>query len=258
MASKTEFASKIGLIAATVGSAIGLGNVWRFPAETQENGGAAFLLLYVACVFVLGVPVMLGEFVLGRGGKSDAVGDFRRLSPGSKWWIVGAGGILASYLITIFYMVVAGWTLEYIWQSVTGALYDVAPDAGAESRHYAGAMKELLYGTWRPLLATALVVGLNILILMKGVQKGIERLSNVLMPLLFVILLGLCIVALMLPGAGEGLKFFLWPDFTKLTPGVVVDALGQTFFSLSLGMGILITYASYYPIDTNLPRTWLC
>lgn len=255
MASKTEFASKIGLIAATVGSAIGLGNVWRFPAETQENGGAAFLLLYVACVFVLGVPVMLGEFVLGRGGKSDAVGDFRRLSPGSKWWIVGAGGILASYLITIFYMVVAGWTLEYIWQSVTGTLYDVAPDAGAESRHYAGAMKELLYGTWRPLLATAVVVGLNILILMKGVQKGIERLSNVLMPLLFVILLGLCIVALMLPGAGEGLKFFLWPDFTKLTPGVVVDALGQTFFSLSLGMGILITYASYYPIDTNLPRT---
>ena len=255
MASKTEFASKIGLIAATVGSAIGLGNVWRFPAETQENGGAAFLLLYVACVFVLGVPVMLGEFVLGRGGKSDAVGDFRRLSPGSKWWIVGAGGILASYLITIFYMVVAGWTLEYNWQSVTGALSDVAPDAAAESRHYAGAMKELLYGTWRPLLATALVVGLNILILMKGVQKGIERLSNVLMPLLFVILLGLCIVALMLPGAGEGLKFFLWPDFTKLTPGVVVDALGQTFFSLSLGMGILITYASYYPIDTNLPRT---
>ena len=236
MASKTEFASKIGLIAATVGSAIGLGNVWRFPAETQENGGAAFLLLYVACVFVLGVPVMLGEFVLGRGGKSDAVGDFRRLSPGSKWWIVGAGGILASYLITIFYMVVAGWTLEYNWQSITGALYDVTPDAGAESRHYAGAMKELLYGTWRPLLATAVVVGLNILILMKGVQKGIERLSNVLMPLLFVILLGLCIVALTLPRAGEGLKFFLWPDFTKLTPGVVVDALGQTFFSLSLGM----------------------
>ena len=115
---------------------------------------------------------MLGEFVLGRGGKSDAVGDFRRLSPGSKWWIVGAGGILASYLITIFYMVVAGWTLEYIWQSVTGALYDVAPDVGAESRHYAGAMKELLYGTWRPLLATALVVGLNILILMKGGSEG--------------------------------------------------------------------------------------
>ena len=122
MAKKNEFATKIGLVAATVGSAIGLGNVWRFPAETQENGGAAFLLLYVACVFILGVPVMLGEFVLGRGGRRDSVGVYKRLSPGTGWWIVGALGIIASYLITIFYMVVAGWTLEYLVQSFTGTL----------------------------------------------------------------------------------------------------------------------------------------
>ena len=129
MAKKAQFATKIGLVAATVGSAIGLGNVWRFPAETQENGGAAFLLLYVVCVLLLGIPVMLGEMSLGRGGRSDAVGVFKRLTPGSKWWIIGGLAILAAYLITVFYMVVAGWTLEYLCESVTGALYTrPAPD----------------------------------------------------------------------------------------------------------------------------------
>ncbi len=258
MAKKAEFATKIGLIAATVGSAIGLGNVWRFPAETQENGGAAFLLLYIACVFLLGIPVMLGEFVLGRGGKSDAVGVYRRLSPGSKWWIVGAVAILAAYLITVFYMVVAGWTLEYLWQSVTGALYAAPPTAdGLEgtAAHFSSVMQTLLYGTWQPLLATAIVIGLNIIILLRGVQKGIEKLSNVLMPLLFVILLALCVVAFTLPGAAEGLEYFLSPDFSKITPSVFINALGQTFFSLSLGMGILVTYASYYPVSANLPKT---
>lgn len=261
MASKTEFASKIGLIAATVGSAIGLGNVWRFPAETQANGGAAFLMLYVACVLLLGVPVMLGEFALGRGGRSDAVGVFRRLSPRSSWWIVGAGGILASYLIVIFYMVVAGWTLEYLWMSISGGLYSVGSETAAEATvasdhaRYSSVMQTLIAGTWQPILATWLVVGLNIVILLRGVQKGIERLSNVLMPLLFLILTGLCVVAFTLPGAADGLRFFLNPDFSKITPSVIINALGQTFFSLSLGMGILITYASYYPATTRLTKT---
>ncbi len=202
---------------------------------------------------------MLGEFVLGRGGKSDAVGVYRRLSPKSKWWIVGGVAILASYLINIFYMVVAGWTLEYLWQSVTGALYSapeaVAAESSGASACFSGVMQRLLFGTWEPVLATVIVIGLNIGILLNGVQKGIERLSNVLMPLLFLILIGLCVVSLSLPGAGEGLRFFLSPDFSKLTPMVFINALGQTFFSLSLGMGILVTYASYYPISTNLPRT---
>lgn len=250
---KNEFSTKIGLIAATVGSAIGLGNVWRFPAETQANGGAAFLLLYIACVFLLGVPVMLGEFVLGRGGRSDAVGVFRRLSPHTHWWMVGAIGIIASYLITIFYMVVAGWTLEYLCQSVTTSLY---PEADATSHtHFAGVMHTAIEGTWQPIVATVAVIAVNIFILLRGVQKGIERLSNVLMPLLFLILIGLFAVALTLPGAKEGLEFFLKPDFSKITATTVVNALGQTFFSLSLGMGILITYASYYPVTTRLPRT---
>lgn len=258
MAAKTEFATKIGLIAATVGSAIGLGNVWRFPAETQENGGAAFLLLYVGCVLLLGVPVMLGEFVLGRAGRSDAAGVYRRMSPGSRWWLVGAVAILASYLICIFYMVVGGWTLEYLIESVIGVLYDTPSEGiAADSAHFTDVMHGLLMGWWQPVVATVAVILLNIVILLRGVQKGIEKLSNVLMPLLFVILVGLVVVSLALPGASDGLRFFLSPDFSKITPMVFVNALGQTFFSLSLGMGILVTYASYYPITTNLPRTSL-
>lgn len=143
MATKREFASKIGLVAATVGSAIGLGNVWRFPAETQANGGAAFLLIYIVCVLCLGVPVMLAEFSLGRAGRSDAIGAFRNLSPGKPWWIIGAVAVLASYLIICYYMVVAGWTLEYFWQSVTGGLFDGLPQGeGAQFRgFFSGKMK---------------------------------------------------------------------------------------------------------------------
>ena len=259
MSSKTEFASKIGLIAATVGSAIGLGSVWRFPAETQTNGGAAFLILYIICVLALGIPVMLAEFSLGRGGRSDAIGVFHKLSPGKKWWIVGSVAVLASYLILCYYMVVAGWTLEYLVQSLTGNLYvgAEAVQEGSDSMRgfFDGKMQEYVCSDFAPLAFTFLMIIINAAVLMGGVQKGIERLSNVLMPLLFIILLGMCILSLNLPDAADGVQFFLSPDFSKITPRVVINALGQAFFSLSLGMGILITYSSYYPADTKLTRT---
>ena len=256
MASNNEFGTKIGLIAATVGSAVGLGNIWRFPAETQNNGGAAFLLLYVVCVLVLGIPVMLAEFSLGRGGKSDAVGVFRNLTSGSKWWIVGLFAVLASYLVLSYYMVVAGWTLEYLYESITGGLCESVGSGEEVMRTgFMAKMDEYISTDWPPLIFTYLVVAINIGVLLAGVQKGIEALSNILMPLLFVILIVLCCITLSLPSAGEGVRFFLTPDFTKITPSVVVCALGQAFFSLSLGMGILITYSSYYPADTKLTRT---
>lgn len=256
MSKKAQFGSKIGLIAATVGSAVGLGNVWRFPAETQNNGGAAFLILYIGCVLVLGIPVMLAEFSLGRAGRSDAAGAFSRLSPGTRWPIVGGVAILASYLILCYYMVVAGWTLEYLWESISGNLYsNLGNGDDALDNAFAGRMERYIFSDIRPLAATWAVILINIGILLGGVQKGIERLSNILMPLLFLILTVLCAVTLSLPGAGRGLEFFLSPDFSKITPEVFVSALGQTFFSLSLGMGILITYASYYPDDTRLTRT---
>ena len=253
MASKNEFGTKIGLIAATVGSAVGLGNIWRFPAETQANGGSAFLLVYVLCTLVLGIPVMLAEFSLGRGGRSDAIGVFHKLSPGSKWWIAGALAVLASYLILCYYMVVTGWTFEYLCQSLTGGLFD-APDITAQNT-FVEKMDVYVGSDVRPLLFTWLVIILNGVVLLGGVQKGIEKLSNVLMPLLFIILVALCCVTLSLPDADKGVSYFLTPDFSKITPRVLISGLGQAFFSLSLGMGVLITYASYYPADTKLART---
>lgn len=260
MSEKAKFASKIGLVMATVGSAVGLGNVWRFPAETQANGGAAFLLVYVLCTFILGIPVMLGEFALGRAGRSDAVGVFQKLAPRTGWWGVGALSLLASYMILIFYMVVAGWTMVYFWQSITNGLYAAAPamtDAAGQAAdsYFTAQMKSYIATDWTPAIATGVIILANIGILICGVQKGIERLSNILMPILFIILVGLCCVTLSLDGAAEGLKYFLNPDFSKITPSVLISALGQTFFSLSLGMGILITYSSYYPDDTRLTRT---
>lgn len=252
------FKSKIGLIAATVGSAVGLGTVWRFPAETQANGGAAFLLVYIACVFLLGVPVMLAEFSLGRGERSDAVGVFRKLSPGKAWWLIGAGAVLVSFLIMCFYMVVGGWTLEYLWGSVSGELYNglevVAATTGRDM-YFTERMQEYVTGDWMPVAFTMVCVVLNIFILLGGVQKGIERMSNIMMPMLFVLLVVFCVVTLTLPGAGKGVEFFLKPDFSKITPSVCLSALGQALFSLSLAMGILVTYASYYPANTNLGKT---
>ncbi|MCH5230351.1 MAG: sodium-dependent transporter [Muribaculaceae bacterium] len=254
MTAKNQFGSKIGLIAATVGSAVGLGNVWRFPAEAQANGGAAFLLIYIACVAILGIPVMLAEFSLGRGTGRDAIASFQKIAPRKSWWIGGAIATLASYLILSFYLVVAGWTLEYFWESLTGELYAGVVSDGMELNFH-HQMERFISGSWQPLIATYVIIAINIFVLMKGVQKGIEKMSNVMMPLLFILLVLFCIASLSLPKASEGLRYFFSPDFSKITTETVINALGQAFFSLSLGMGILITYSAYYPKKTNLVTT---
>lgn len=255
MAKKALFKSKIGIIAATVGSAVGLGNIWRFPAEVESNGGAAFLAVYIVCVLLLGIPVMLAEFSIGRAGRSDAVGVFKNLGARRAWWLVGGLGIIASYLILCFYMVVAGWTFEYLLQSITGGLYEPIAGVSDPSGMFGLKMEEFISDPVNPLVNTYMMIAINLIILLLGVQKGIERLSNIMMPLLFVILLVFICVSLTLPGVSQGVDFFLSPDFSKLTPKVIINALGQAFFSLSLGMGILITYSSYYPRTTNLTRT---
>lgn len=255
MASTPKFASKIGMIAATVGSAVGLGNVWRFPSEVQANGGAMFLLIYIFCIFLLGIPVMTAEFALGRGGESDAAGVYSRVTPRHPKWIwAGIMAIIASYLILSFYMVVSGWTLEYMIQSITGGLY-TSPLNGEDAMR--DRMTDYITGTWRPIIMTAIMIAANIFVLLKGVQKGIERMSNLMMPLLFILLLIFCGVALSLPGADEGISFFLKPDFNAITPATFINALGQAFFSLSLAMGILVTYSSYFPKNAKLTKTAL-
>lgn len=252
-----KFGSKIGLIAATVGSAVGLGNIWRFPAETQANGGAAFLLVYIVCVLVLGIPLMLCEFSLGRGSGTDAVSTFEKLRPKSKWYLTGLLGVLSSYLILCFYIVVAGWTLEYFIQSVTGELYSGLQAANESQMEYSfhQKMEDYICSDFKPLICTYIMLGINVLVLIAGVQKGIEKFSTWMMPILFGLLVLFCFVSLSMPNASEGVVFFLTPDFSKVNANVIINALGQAFFSLSLGMGCLITYASYFPKSTKLVQT---
>lgn len=252
---RNQFASKLGLLAATVGSAVGLGNIWRFPAETADNGGAAFLLLYIACIAILGIPAMLAEFALGRAGRSDSVGVFHKMAPGTRWWLIGIVSVVAPFMINAYYFVVEGWTFEYLISSVTGDLFAPIEGATTNSEIFAAHMGQYIASPWLPILATWTVILINMFVLLGGVAKGIERLSNIMMPTLFVVLIILCGVTLSLPGAADGIAWFLAPDFSKITFSTVISALGQAFFSLSLGMGILITYASYYPDDARLTRT---
>ena len=255
MSQKATFSSKIGVVAATVGSAVGLGTIWRFPNEVQQNGGSVFLIAYLICVVLVGIPVMLAEFSVGRGSRRDAIGAYRKLTPGRPWWLIGAVSVAAPYLIMMYYMVVTGWTLQYLWMSLSGDLFAGVAHGASEPRAFESIMQQSLADGWRPVFWTVVMLGVNLAILLRGVQKGIERMSNVLMPLLFVILLVFCVVSLNLPNAGEGVDYFLRPDWSKLDGGVLISAIGQAFFSLSLGMGILVTYSSYFPKSTNLPRT---
>ena len=248
---RATFGSKLGVLMATVGCAVGLGNIWRFPYMIGQNGGAAFLAIYIICIILLGLPVMLSEFFIGRYTRKNAAGAFKVLAPGTKWSLIGYNGVLASFLILGFYSVVAGWTLEYIMQAVTGSLSDKAPEAFAQD------FKLFSTEIFRPILWTVTFIGLTHFIVVSGVKEGIERTSKVMMPILFLILLALCIRSVTLPNASEGLYFLFKPDFSKITSAVVLSAMGQAFFSLSIGMGCLITYSSYFSKDTKMQITAL-
>lgn len=250
MQKRAVFATRFAAVATTVGSAVGLGNIWRFPYEAGVHGGAAFILCYLAFVFVIALPVLCAEFVMGRGTRSNIFGAFRKLCPGGAWHYIGYVAIVASLLILSFYSVVAGWTVEYCLASVCGNL----DFADAETGH--GQFVELTTG-WRPVVWTVIFLVCNVCVLMGGVTKGIERMSNILMPLLFVLLVAFCINSFTLPGFADGVRFLFSPDFSKITPQVLLSALGQAFFSLSLGLGCMMTYASYFSDRNRLGRTAL-
>lgn len=246
---RVTFGSNLGVILATVGCAVGLGSIWRFPYMLGANGGAAFLLIYVLFMLFLGIPVMITEFFIGRHSRSNTVGAFKVMAPGSKWIFIGYNGILAAFLILGFYAVVSGWTLEYILQTVDGTLYGKPNvDFTADFRTFASSVV-------RPIVWTTVFIGITHFIIISGVKGGIERASKIMMPLLFFILAVMCVRSLTLPGAQEGLAFLFKPDFGKLTSAVVLSAIGQAFFSLSLGMGCLITYSSYFGKETNMQAT---
>ena len=242
------FASKLGVVLATAGSAVGLGNVWRFPYMTGQNGGAAFILIYIGCIIVLGLPGMLSEFIVGRHAQSNAARAYDVLSGGRPWKYVGYLGILTSTIILGFYAVVAGWCMQYLFASVAGHLQG---DADYVQQYFATFAADPV----KPALWGVVFVVITHLVVVRGVQAGIERASKLLMPVLFLLLLVLVVASCMLPGSWAGIEFLLKPDFSKLSGDVMLEALGQAFFSISLGTACLCTYASYFSRHMNLLRS---
>ncbi len=248
MTERGQFTTRLGAIAATVGSAVGLGNIWRFPYEAGQHGGAAFIALYLLCVIIMGVPVIVAEFVVGRKTHKNVCGALRDLKPGGRYHWFSALCIIASLLIISFYSVVCGWIVEYLIKSLSGGLQAGSPE------EFNAMFGEFVSNPYRGVLWTVLFLLANFLVLRRGLKKGIERLANVMMPLLFVLLLVFCINSLMQPGAMQGLKFLFSPDFSAITPRVAIGAMGQAFFSLSLGLSCLLTYASYFKDDYSLVK----
>ena len=248
---RASFGSKIGAILAAAGSAVGLGNIWRFPYEAGNHGGAAFILLYLACVFIMGMPIMIAEFTVGRRAKASTGRAFGLLANNSKWNVIGMLGVLAGLLILGYYSVVAGWTLEYILSSVTNGFADKKPE------DFVAAFQSFSQDPIRPVVWLLAFLFFTHYIVVKGVKDGIEKSSKILMPVLFILIVVLAICSMALPNANKGLEFLLKPDFSKVNADVFLGAMGQAFFSLSLGMGCLSTYASYFGSDTRLGKTAL-
>ena len=246
--SRASFGGRLSAILVAAGSAVGLGNIWRFPYIAGENGGGAFLIIYIGCILLLGIPVLLAEFTVGRHTHLNSVGAYRSLS--KRWSFLGYNSVISSLLILGFYFVVAGWTLEYFSTSVTGVIAEYS-----SSEINAARFAELTTTPLRPIIYTVLFALLTHVVIALGVQKGIERSSKLMMPILFVMLIALAVRSMTMPGGIEGLRFFFEPDFSKVTAKTFLDAMGQAFFSLSIGLGCMITYSSYFNNKTNLQNT---
>lgn len=230
---------------AMAGSAVGLGNMWRFPYMVGVNGGGAFILVYIVFVALLCLPIFFSEFIIGRRSQSNAIGAYRKLAPGTRWGLAGVMAVVTPIIILSYYIVVGGWSVEYLFKSLTFSFT-------REGAELSGLFGTFSSSTWGPILAYTLFLLATALIILGGVQKGIERFSKVMMPALFVMVVLMAVRTITLPGAGEGLKYLLKPDFSKIDFSVCAAALGQAFFSLSLGYGIMLTYASYVSKEDNI------
>ena len=250
MENRATFGSRLGAILAAAGSAVGLGNIWRFPCETGQNGGAAFILVYVFFIALVAVPVLITELALGRDGRANVYDTFCRL--GTQWrglWkTAGMMCVVAGFLVFSYYSVVAGWTLGYAVMAGAGGLADKTPE------QFAAGFAEFSADPWLPTMYLVGFVLITTVIVVLGVQRGIERGSKLMMPLLFVLLVVLAVCSLSLPGSMKGVEFLLKPDFSKLTGDVLLSAMGQAFFTLSVGIGCLLTYASYFSSKVNIVK----
>ena len=246
---RDSFSSKFGVIAAAAGSAVGLGNIWKFPYITGVYGGGAFLFAYLAFIMAIGLPVMLSELIIGRKSRKNAYGAFKKLAPKSVWKYIGILGVAAAFMILSFYGVIAGWSIEYVFMAITDQFHKTTPEEITSN------FTRFIESPIKPVVFQLLFMICTGAIVIIGVQKGIEKYSKVLMPLLVVIIIILDIKAISLKGSAAGLDFLFNPDFSKLTGEGILSALGHAFFSLSLGMGTLITYGSYIDNKNNLLNT---
>lgn len=245
---RVNFGSKIGIILATAGSAVGLGNVWRFPYMAGENGGAAFIFIYIGCVLLFGLPCMISEFIIGRHSQANTARAYRNIANGTPWALIGYLSVLTGFLITGYYAVVSGWCLQYIYASIFGELKG---DPEFIKNYFVSFETD----AFKPILWTVVILLTTHLIIARGIRGGIEKASKMMMPTLFILLLVIVIASCMLPNAGKGVEFLFKPDFSKVDSNVFLGALGQAFYSMSIGMGCLCTYASYFNRQTNLPRS---
>lgn len=241
---KSEQFSSAGFILAAIGSSVGLGNMWKFPYVTGQNGGGAFFLLFIACLLIVGLPVLLGELAVGRGGRGDAVSAFTTLSRKRGWGVLGFIAVLAAFLIMTYYSTIAGWTLHYAVESVSGILFQ----SGDYAEHF-----KLFTGGMMPIVWQIVVFALTGFIIARGISGGIEKFNKIVIPGLLIILLVMMVRTLSLDGAAEGISYFLKPDFSQLTFHSALMALGLAFFSLSLGMGAMLTYGAYVDKHQSLP-----
>ena len=246
MSQREHFGSRFAVIAAMAGSAVGLGNIWRFPYILGENGGAAFILVYIAASLILVLPIFYAESIIGRRARSDTYGAMKKLAPGTHWHWVGLLTVISPLLLLSYYSVVGGWSVEYLFKSLSFSFTDVPAE------EIPGFFGHFISSPWQPIFTHTAFMALVTGIVLGGVKKGIEQFSKVAMPLLFVLILVIMVYSLTLPGAFKGVEYLVKPDFSRLTADACAAALGQAFFSLSLGVGTILTYSSYVKKEENL------
>lgn len=249
MHKQDQWTSKLGFILAAAGSAIGLGAIWKFPYVAGTNGGAVFFLIFIAFTVLIGAPILIAEFVIGRNAQKDAVSAYRMLAPRSPWQLLGYLGVVASIILLSFYSVVGGWILSYLWRSITGAFSGLAPT------EYVNLFNHTIGNTTEVILAQIIFLLLTIWVVQGGIQKGIEKANKYMMPALFILFIILAIRSMTLDGALEGVSFLLKPDFSSVTGETFLLALGQSFFALSVGISVMVTYASYLAKSENIMKS---
>jgi len=243
-----QWTSKLGFVLAAAGSAIGLGAIWKFPYMAGIGGGGAFFLIFIGFTLLIGLPLLLAEFVIGRSTQKEAVDAYREIAPKTLWPWLGRLGIVTCFILLSFYSVVGGWILLYLWNAITGRLWE---GNGA----YESTFGEIISNPYLAVGSQLLFILITIFIVSKGVQNGVEKVNKYFMPALFVLFFVLIVRALTLDGAGEGVRFFLQPDFSNVTSEIILYAMGQSFFSLSVGVAVMVTYSSYLPKEESLPRS---